>query len=351
MSDSADLYTLERLGESLTVRHGRPVAGAIKLYSVMRNERFFLDAFFSHYRNLGVQQFLILDDGSSDGSPDFLVGQPDCVLLASPLRYGDRVRVRMPDRRKTQERAGVLFKRAIPEKYCRGEYTLYADADEFLILPEQVDGLDSLFRMLAEHDVDSVAASLIEFYPDSMADLCGQPAPRTFDDLVALYPWFDAVPLLRFRQGMQPKRINGSASRRLFRRYGLVRQRPRPAWMPRWAQDLRRPLPGKSATLKTPILRWREGVWTTDTHHANVPPASEILLAFAHFKFTHTWARKTEEALRLRSYAANSEKYELYARLIEHMKADTSGFRGPSSRRFQGPHDLAEAGLLHCRLG
>lgn len=342
------MIPFDELGRQLAVRHGEVRSGRVTLYSVMRNERFFLEAFFDHYRRLGVEQFLILDDGSSDGSIEYLGGQPDCAVLASPLRYGEEIEVRMPDGRALRERAGVLFKRAIPERYCRGEYALYADADEFLLLPPGIGSLGALFQMLEARAVDSVVASLVEFYPASIGELAGTAEPRSFDDLVALYPYFDALPLVRFRPGMPPKRINGSASRRLFARYGLVRPRPRPAWLPGWLHGLRRPLPGKSATMKTPILRWREGVWTTDTHHANVRPSSEVLLVFAHFKFTHAWASKTEEALRLRSYAGKSEKYELYFELMRRMQADGARFTGPASRRFGGPGDLVDAGLLQC---
>ena len=342
------MIPFDELGRQLAVRHGEVRRERITLYSVMRNERFFLAAFFDHYRRLGVEQFLILDDGSSDGSIEYFSGQPDCALLASPLHYGDEIEVRMPDGRVLRERAGVLFKRVIPERYCRGEYAVYADADEFLLLPPGIESLGALFRMLGERAVDSVVASLVEFYPASIGDLQGSAEPRSFDDLVSLYPYFDALPLVKFRPGMPPKRINGSASRRLFGQYGLVRPRPRPAWLPGWLHSLRQPLPGKSATMKTPILRWREGVWTTDTHHANVRPSSEVLLAFAHFKFTHAWASKTEEALRLRSYAGKSEKYELYSELMRRMKADGADFTGPASRRYQGPEDLVDAGLLEC---
>lgn len=342
------MIPFDEIGRQLAVRHGEVRRDRVTLYSVMRNERFFLEAFFDHYRRIGVEQFLILDDGSSDGSIEYCSNQSDCALLASPLRYGEEIEVRMPGGRVQRERAGVLFKRAIPERFCRGEYAVYADADEFLLLPPGTGSLGALFRELEARAVDSVVASLVEFYPASIGDLRGSAEPRSFEDLVSLYPYFDALPLVRFRPGMPPKRINGSASRRLFAQYGLVRPRPRSRWVPGWLHELRRPLPGKSATMKTPILRWRAGVWTTDTHHANVRPSSEVLLAFAHFKFTHAWASKTEEALRLRSYADKSEKYELYSELMRRMQADGADFTGPESRRYQGPGDLVDAGLLQC---
>ena len=335
----------------LVVEHGTARPGAVTLYSIMRNERFFLDAFFDHYRRLGVEQFLVLDDGSTDGSVDYFRAQPDCVLLSSDLKYGMDIAVAMPGGRVRRDRAGVFFKRVIGETWCQGDFGLYADADEFLLLPRAVPDLPTLYERLAGRGVDAVVASLVEFYPDSVRDLAGSPQPRSFADLTALYPYFDAVPLVRFRGGLPPKRINGSASRRLFGNYGITLPAEPLPHAPRWLSRRLPRRPGKSATMKTPIVRWRPGVWISDTHRSNVRPSGEVLLAFAHFKFNHRLAQKTEEAIRLRSYAGKSEKYELYADLMTRMLASGARFTGPDSRRYTGPADLEDAGLLGWRLG
>jgi hypothetical protein len=335
----------------LVIEHGSAHPGKITLYSIMRNERFFLDAFFDHYRALGVEQFLVLDDGSSDGSVEFFRAQPDCVLFSSGLKYGTDIAVKMPDGRVRRDRAGVFFKRVIGETFCRGEFGLYADADEFLLLPVAVPDLATLYQKLAERTIDAVVASLVEFYPDSVRDLNGSPQPRTFADLARLYPYFDAVPLVKFRGGLPPKRINGSASRRLFGRYGITLPAEPLPLAPRWLNRRLPRRPGKSATMKTPLVRWRPGVWISDTHRSNVRPSDQVLLAFAHFKFNHRLAQKTEEAIRLRSYAGKSEKYELYADLMTRMLAAGDRFAGPGSKRYTGPADLEAAGLLAWRLG
>ena len=340
----------DSLPARLVIEHGNVRAAKVTLYSIMRNERFFLDAFFDHYRGLGVEQFLVLDDGSTDGSIEFFRAQPDCVLFSSGLKYGMDITVEMPDGRLRRERAGVLFKRVIGETYCRGEFGLYADADEFLLLPGEIRDLATLYRKLIERSIDAIVASLVEFYPESVRNLQGSPHPRSFDDLAALYPYFDAVPLVRFRGGLAPKRVNGSASRRLFADYGITLPAEPLPLAPDWLNRMRPRRAGKSATMKTPIVRWRPGVWISDTHRSNVRPSDAVLLAFAHFKFNHRLAQKTEEAIRLRSYAGKSEKYELYADLMTRMMAAGASFTGPASKRYTGPADLEAAGLLDCRL-
>ena len=338
------------LGSRLNVEHGTPATGRRTVYSIMRNERFFLEAFFSHYRSLGIEQFLILDDGSTDGSIEFLRTQPDCVLLSSTIRYGTLLDVAMPDGSVKRERGGVMFKRVIGETFCAGDYAVYADADEFLVLPPQVADTGELFARLRAASIDAVAASLVEFYPERAGDLSGRAAPRSFRDLVDLYPCFDAVPLVKFRPGIPPKRINGSASKRLFGGFGIRSPRPPSRFVPRWLNERLPGRPGKSATLKTPIVRWRPGVWFSSTHRSNVRPSTDVLLAMAHFKFNHELARKTEEAIRLRSYADNSVKYEQYADLMSRMLATNASFLGPESRRYADARSFVDAGLVRWNL-
>ena len=75
---------------------------------------FFLAAFLDHYRRLGVDQFLILDDSSSDGTREFLSAQADCLVLSSDLGFGDPVAAGGEGGARTT-RAGTLLKRIILE--------------------------------------------------------------------------------------------------------------------------------------------------------------------------------------------------------------------------------------------
>jgi len=80
------------------------------------------------------------------------------------------------------------------------------------------------------------------------------------------------------------------------------------------------------------------------------PPTDKVLLTFAHFKFTHTWSQKIEEAIRLKSFAGKSEKYEGYSQLLRRMKATTPALPDRTPADTPGPRDLEEAGLLMWAL-
>ena len=68
-------------------RTGAIKADAIIVLSTVRNERVRLPFFLRYYRKLGVDHFLIVDNGSDDGSREYLAEQPDVSLWATGAGY------------------------------------------------------------------------------------------------------------------------------------------------------------------------------------------------------------------------------------------------------------------------
>ena len=55
---------------------------SILAFTTLRNERVRLSYFLDYYRDLGVDHFLIVDNGSTDGSREYLLEQGRCLALA-----------------------------------------------------------------------------------------------------------------------------------------------------------------------------------------------------------------------------------------------------------------------------
>jgi hypothetical protein len=68
--------------------HGR---ARFPLSAICRNEMYFLPEFLAHYRNIGIDHFVFLDDRSTDGTTDFLNDQPDVSIVTSDFTYGTTV--------------------------------------------------------------------------------------------------------------------------------------------------------------------------------------------------------------------------------------------------------------------
>ena len=83
---------------------------------------YFLPAFLDHYRHIGIEQFIFLDDQSDDGTNDYLLEQRDIVILKMDYRYGHPITNLANTPWKTTQRAGELAKTAIPKKFLPGKY-------------------------------------------------------------------------------------------------------------------------------------------------------------------------------------------------------------------------------------
>ena len=59
----------------------------ILVFSTLRNERVRLPFFLRYYRDLGVAHFLMVDNGSDDGSREYLEEQRDVSLWSTTASY------------------------------------------------------------------------------------------------------------------------------------------------------------------------------------------------------------------------------------------------------------------------
>ncbi|MEX0337920.1 MAG: glycosyltransferase family 2 protein, partial [Arenibacterium sp.] len=94
----------------------------ILLVSTMRNEYVRLPYFMSYYRDLGVGHFLFVDNDSTDGTLEYLSGQPDVSIWTTKASY-------------KKATYGVDWVNWINRKYAHGHWTLVVDPDEFFIYP------------------------------------------------------------------------------------------------------------------------------------------------------------------------------------------------------------------------
>ena len=89
------------------------------LIFVVHNGRPFLPSFLDHYRIIGVTRFVCVDDGSSDGTTEYLLEQKDVDIHFSNVRYKDAARSK-------------IWRELLAAKYGKNRWYLNVDIDEFL---------------------------------------------------------------------------------------------------------------------------------------------------------------------------------------------------------------------------
>jgi hypothetical protein len=273
----------------------------------LRNEMTILPHFLAHYRALGVQVFLIADNLSDDGTREYLRDQPDVVLFSAANDY-------------KVSHYGVDWQRVLLDHFCAGRWVVVADADEFLLTPQNAPGaLPALCRSLEAAGHDAALAMMADMYPEGALD----EADFARRDPATAARCYDRVPVRRWIFNQGPFGNLGSYVSGL--RHRLMPLSP----------------PERFTAQKVALFRFNPLMSFSEGFHfgAGLRFAPQAL-AFLHYKYSAAFAAKARlEALRGQHFGGGVE-YRAYLDLVE--QGLTSLWRAGISETL----DLASPGAL-----
>lgn len=210
--------------------------GAVLGFSVLRNEALRLPYFLEHYRALGVDHFLVVDNGSDDGSDAYLAGQPDVSLWQTGASYHN-------------SRFGLDWLGWLLMRYGHGHWCLTADADELLVYSGwESHPLQDLTGWLDAQGRAGFGALMLDLFPDGPL---GAQDCKPGQNPLEVLGWFDAGPYRARRQLPRGNLwVQGGTRERVF-----------------FADS-----PDRSPTLnKIPLVRWNRRWAYTNSTHALLP--------------------------------------------------------------------------------
>lgn len=310
------------------------------LSALLHNEMHFLPPFLDHYRKLGVERFIFVDDRSTDGTAEFLDGQADVMVLKSNRKYGDRI-----DAEDAQalglphQRLELAWRMLLVEKYALDQWSLHLDADEFLDLPEGMT-IGQLADTLGEYNERAVMATMIDMYPATLSDL----AEMAGDPVIDLQkPWyFDGEEHLRLRKGKAPKTIHPGSRARLLAKHNV---NPKSRWLEtRLRQLFGMQIPRYNTILKPVLLRAKQDLRFDSAHSVNLGSSKEVLLPLRHYKFN---GPIHERILRATTSGGNTRgglEYQHLETLLAAMSQKNPDFRYRKSVRYTGFEDFRRTG-------
>ena len=255
--------------------------------ATVRNEKLRLPFFLDHHRTLGVDHFLIVDNGSDDGTRDYLAAQPDVSLWSTSHSY-------------RLSRFGVDWLTWLQLRYAHGHWCLTLDADEIFIYPHHdTRPLSALVDWLEQNDRKSFGALMLDMYPKGpLSQHKYLPGDNPFRNLC----WFDGGNYTITRKSdLQNLWIQGGVRARRF-----FSDSPRQA-----------PTLGK-----VPFVKWNRRFAYVSSTHSLLPRkmnhvyddqggelTSGILL---HSKFLPAVLERSAEEKQRREHFANSALYDDY---------------------------------------
>ena len=285
----------------------------------LRDELTRLPHVLEHHRRLGVNRFLVIDNGSTDGSLEELVDQADTIVWRTDASYRGA-------------NCGAVWWDLLLRRYARGNWCLIIDADEYFIFPGwETRGLHDLCTSLDAAGATCFPAVFLDMYgPGRLSD-----SPiRPDQDLLETFPYFDRN-WYRMRRGFAGPRRN------LVNHWGGMRARIfGDRAMDSYLLD------------KVPLFRHRpEDVLLSGNHWINRPgdQISDGRGVLLHFKYDAGFAALiTREATR----GEHAGAARAYQRIADELRvdADPQLFEPTYSVRYESSEQLLRYGIMRTEI-
>lgn len=301
----------------VNVRLAKPTKNADLCFVTLRNERVRLPFFLSYYRDMGVDHFLIVDNGSDDGSREYLLQQEDVSLWQAKGSY-------------KASRFGMDWLNWLLFRYGTGNWCLTVDPDEFLVYPHcDTRPLKALTQWMDTSRIRSFSAMLLDVYPEGRI---GDQPYRPGMNPMEIACWFDPANYMIHKNGQYGNLwIQGGPRARSF-----------------FARD-----PKLAPALnKIPLVRWRRHYAYISSTHMALPRALNIVYdeeggerisgVLLHAKFLSTFIAKSSEEMVRGEHYADSQEYRAYSAGME----DDMILWTEESRCYEDWRQLQELGLI-----
>nr|WP_281409330.1 glycosyltransferase family 2 protein [Microvirga terricola] len=316
---------------------------------VVRNEVSRLPYHLAYHRTLGVDRFFFVDNGSEDGTVDFLLSQPDCHVFQTFASFGEA-------------NYGMHWINLLVERFGIGSWCLFLDADELFTFPHADElSLPDFCRFLDQTGNEGAFALLLDMYNRGpIADAVYAPGTPFLETC----PHFDKSYHIRRKVGLKSVKrtfaeveaVGGPRLRKFYPEFlhagvwqmalhrALRKLRRHPLGS---ALGLRRTKWGSALPpdlTKIPLIKGRAGRHWVSNHRTTPLKLAEVRGALLHFKFFADFHnRAITEATRKQHWDGGAE-YVRYASLLTDEPATTLFFEG--SENYRSNDELERLGIM-----
>lgn len=283
---------------------------------LMKDGAWFIPQLLAHHRTIGVTHFLVIDNGSTDGTQKLLAQEPDVTVVENRLPVGEYE---------------VLMRSRLPRRFVTGGWFLVVDSDEMFDPPPGCGGrVGPLLRYMESEGHTAMLAHALDMFSREPATVT---AGWNFAEALERLDWYSLGQLQRIDY-LDPA----------FPLHSYVRDNILCSPQHFWRGGMRLEVFGEAPILtRHNLVRNAPGVAPPGHVHAvSKVRVSDVTAAFRHYKFAGDYIvrdRKQVEA-RIWAHGEDAQRAKLYVQ--------PGGFaiRTATDRNYQGGDDLLAAGFI-----
>lgn len=262
----------------------------------------YLDWFLDYYRKLGVAHFFFCDNGSNDGTFEFLQSQPDVSLFRNSGSFAASA-------------CGVFWVNHLMRRFGVGHWCLHLDMDEALVFPglDQGRSLREFTQYLDANGFAATSGCMIDIYPDALDDDTATNAFEASRYIDTDYVWMrNELPPYHFVKG-----------------------------------GVRGRLTGRSLLMtKAPLVKMRaDTAYIANNHQHTHLPIADVTVALLHYKFIGAFRDRVAEAVDRQEHFQGARFYRVLQASFG-QKNTVRKLTSDSSKRYSTTSDLINFGLM-----
>lgn len=326
----------------------------IRVVCKLRNELIRLPYFIDFYRKMGIDRFFFIDNGSTDGTTEYLLKQPDCHVFHTTDPFAEGF---------------VNWQNRVLDLYGTGHWCLVLDADEFFVYPHceklklrefcnflDKEGCAGLYTLMIDMYGKGNLSQAVYKSGTSPLDVC----PYHDKEYAFVKRTFlDTMPLPGRHPGSFPKtEVVGGPRGRVFYPFqnstSILRR-----VLPRIAGIVCKPLvklkliskgtaPHMGSMLfKVPLVKWKRGLAYYSATHVMTPvKLSSVTGALLHFKYFSDFYEKALLEAKRGVYGGGGRQYKRYATGIEKNRNNEHLFYYEGSTKYKDSQGLLDLGII-----
>lgn len=279
--------------------------------AAVRDEMPRLPDFLRHHRRIGVDRFVFVDNGSTDGTFEYLQEQPDVILFQS---HDDYFVAGM----------GMRWINHLLDTFVNDHWCLFLDADELFVAPgiETKEDFSRFTAYLDANGYNAVGGFMLDMHPASFRE---QRLTTPDELLVEVSPWFTNT------YDFQPLTVSPYVDVRGGFRATVLNERYR-------------------QHTKTPLVHSASSVRFLLSSHETTPSViADASCALLHFKFSGDANARAEKEVEWTDHFY----YTARARGLKKLAADADeagdvSFVSDDAVRYEGPTQLVQLGLIRA---